>query len=344
LAQVNRRNFVIGAGATVGAMTAGSRPLRAQSGTVRFASVGGATDAPLFLADELGLFKEANIKLDYQRMSSAPNLITALATGQIEVAGISITPGMFTAAQQNIRLKIVGDKQSLRPGVSVTRLIIRSDLAKGTEAENVQALRGKTVAVSAKASSVYMLLEDLLKKHKMTLSDIKPVDLAYPNMLPAFTTKAIDAAIHLEPFLSQTISRGIAKQVADLTEFVPKEGGTIVPLVYSEKFGDNKVAANDFMLCYMKGVRIYNDAMFKNKDRDKVIEIVARGARVDAEVIRSGFPAGLDPNQRVSVDFIKRLQEFFIAQGFMRSGVEAAQYIDLSYADAALKKLGEYKV
>jgi sulfonate transport system substrate-binding protein len=189
-----------------------------------------------------------------------------------------------------------------------------------------------------------MLLEDILKKYKMTLSDIKPVDLAYPNMLPAFTTKAIDAAIHLEPFLSQTISRGIAKQVADLTEFVPKEGGTIVPLVYSEKFGDNKAAANDFMLCYMKGVRIYNDAMFKNKDRDKVIEIVARGARVDAEVIRSGFPAGLDPNQRVSVEFIKRLQEFFIAQGFMRSGVEASQYIDLSYAEAALKKLGEYKV
>lgn len=342
--KLTRRSVLIGATGGIGAAVLGARPGSAAPATVRFASVGGATDAPLYLAEALGFFQEANLKVERQRMSSAPNLITALATGQIEVAGISITPGLFTAVQQNIRLKVVGDKQSLRPGFSATRLIIRSDLAKSTEAENMAALRGKSVAVSARASSVYMLLEDLLKKHSMTLNDIKPVELSYPNMLPALTSKAIDAAIHLEPFLSQTLRGGIAKEVADLTEFVPKEGGTIVPLVYSEKFAENKAVATDFMKAYVRGVRIYNDALIKNKDKDKVIEIVAKGANVDVAIIRDGFPAGLDPNQHVSIEFLSRLQQFFIAQGFMRASVDVSQYADLSFAQAAVKALGEYKM
>lgn len=339
--KLSRRGILIGAASGAGAALLGM-PAIAAPATIRFASVGGATDAPLYLGEALGLFEKAGFKLDRQRMSSAPNLITALATGQVEVAGISITPGLFTAPQQNINIKVVGDKQSLRPGFSATRLIIRSDLAKATEAENMAALKGKSVAVSAKSSSVYMLLVDLLTKHKMKPEDIKVVELSYPNMLPALTSKAIDACIHLEPFLSRSLKAGVAKLVSDLTEFVPASGGTIVPLVYSEKFAGDKAPATEFMKVYMQGVRIYNDAFIKNKDKEKVIGIVAKGANVDPVIIREGFPAGLDPNQRVSIPFLDRLQQFFIAQNLMRKATPAKDYADLSFADAAVKALGQY--
>lgn len=339
--KLSRRSVLIGASSATGAAILGM-PAIAAPATIRFASVGGATDAPFYIGEALGLFEKAGFKVERQRMSSAPNLITALATGQVEVAGISITPGLFTAGQQGINIKVVGDKQSLRPGFSATRLIIRSDLAKASEAENVAALRGKAVAVSAKASSVYMLLQDLLKKHKMTLNDIRTVELSYPNMTPALTSKAIDACIHLEPFLSRSLKGGTAKLVSDLTEFVPKSGGTIVPLVYSEKFAGSKAQATEFMKVYVQGVRIYNDALIKNKDKDKIVGIVAKGANVEPAIIRDGFPAGLDPDQRVSIPFLDRLQQFFIAQNVMRNSTPASQYADLSFAEAAVKALGQY--
>jgi NitT/TauT family transport system substrate-binding protein len=138
-------------------------PAPAQPAEIRFASVGGITDAPLYLAEELGLFAKAGISVKRQRMNNAPTLLTAIATDQLDVAGISVTPGLFTSVQQGVQIRIVGDKQSLRPGFSATRLVIRSDLAKGSEAETVAALKGKSVAVSAKASQVYMLLVKLLR-------------------------------------------------------------------------------------------------------------------------------------------------------------------------------------
>lgn len=316
----------------------------AQSPTVvKFASVGGITDAPLHLAEENGLFAKGGIQVEIQRMNNAPGLMTAVATGQLDAAGISITPGLFSSVQQGLNMRIVGDKQSLSPGISATRLVIRSDLYKDGEAENIKSLKGKTIAVSAKASSVYMLLEDLLKKHGMTLSDVRIIELAYPNMFAALSSKAIDAAINLEPFLSQSLQGGVAKDVSDLSEFVPKEGGTIVPIVYSETFAQKPAAANAFMKAYTEGVRIYNDAFVKNKDREKVIEIIARRAKLDPKVVRESFPAGLDPNQRVSMDFLDRLQKFFIAQNFLRNSIDVHKVVDQSFADAAVKELGPYK-
>jgi NitT/TauT family transport system substrate-binding protein len=323
--------------------TVGFRPARAQGATVvKFASVGGITDAPLYLAEEYGLFAKANLKVERQTMASAPTLMTAVATGQLDAAGISITPGLFSSVQQGLNMRIVGDKQSLRPGVSATRMVIRTDLDQGSEAANMAALKGKAIAVSAKASSVYMLLEQLLKKHGMTFADVRVVELAYPNMLPALTSKAIDGAVSLEPFLSSTLAAGAAKAVHDLTEFVPPTGATIVPIVYSEGFAQRTGPANAFMIAYTQGVRIYNDAMFKGKDRDKTIEVIARHANIKPEVMRQSFPAGLDPDQRVNVGFLNNLQNFFVEQHFLRSPIEVTKVVDLSFADAAVKQLGAY--
>ncbi len=310
---------------------------------VRFASVGGITDAPLYFAEEYGFFEKAGLKIEMQRMNSAPNLLTALATGQLDVAGISITPGLYSSVQQGVQIRIVGDKQSLSPGVSATRLVIRADLAKPTERENMQTLKGKTVAVSAKASSVYMLLAKLLKKYNMKLSDIHVVELAYPNMLPALISKAIDGAIDLEPFLSQAMQAGEAKVVSDLSEFVPTEGGTIVPVVYSEKFAQNTTLANAFMKAYMQGARVYNDTMVKGKEKDKAIEIIARYANITPQSVRNSFPAGIEPNQRLSLEFIDELQKFFIDQHFLRAPINVEKVVDFSFARTAEKELGTYK-
>ena len=310
---------------------------------VKFASVGGITDAPIYLADDAGLFAKVGLKVERSSMTSAPTLMTATATGQLDVAGISITPGLFSSVQQGLQLRIVGDKQSLRPGVSATRLVIRADLDQGDEAKNMQALKGKKIAVSAKASSVYMLLQDLLKKHGMTLADVNVVELAYPNMLPALTSKAIDAAIDLEPFLSRAMNAGAVKVVSDLSEFVPDAGATIVPLVYSEKFANEKPEAMAFMKAYLEGVRMYNDAIVKGKDKDKAIAVIAKYANIKPEIVRDAFPAGLDPNQRVSKAFLDRLQTFFVQQHYLRSTVDVSKVLDLSFADAAVKELGPYQ-
>ena len=124
---------------------------------------------------------------------------------------------------------------------------------------------------------------------------------------------------------------------------MPKEGATIVPIVYSEEFARRKDAANAFMKVYMQGVRIYNDAFVKGKDKQRVIEIIARDAKVKPEVVADGFPAGLDPDQIVSEAFLAELQDFFFDQKFLRAKIDVARIVDHSFAKQAAKELGPYK-
>jgi NitT/TauT family transport system substrate-binding protein len=296
----------------------------AQPTTVRFGSVGGATDAGVYIADELGFFKEAGLAIEMQRMSNAPALTAAIATNQLDVAGISITPG-----------------QSIRPGFSATRVVVRPDLVKATEAETIKGLKGKKFAISAKAAAVYMLLQGLLAKHGMTLADVQVVELAYPNMLAAMASGAVDAAMNLEPFLSQTIQAGVGKVVHDLIELIPDRNASIVPLVYSENFAKGP-AAQRFMTAYMKGVRVYNDAFGANRDKERIIDVIARRGKIDPKVIREGFTAGLDPNHGVSIAALEAFQKFFVEQNMIRTPVDVARIVDTSFAKAAIQALGPY--
>ncbi|MDB5651975.1 MAG: NMT1/THI5-like protein [Hyphomicrobiales bacterium] len=310
---------------------------------VRFGSVGGLTDAGLYLADELGFFAEAGIVLEMKRMASAPTLLTSIATNQLDVAGISTTPGMFTAAAQGMKLRIVGDKQSVRPGFAATRLVVRKELAKDTMAKTVQGLRGKIVAVSAKAGSSFFNTAALLKEQGVDVSEVKVTQLAFPNMVAALTSGAIDAAYIIEPFLSEVISKDIAVDVSNAGDFSATGVSRInVPLVYSEKFAERRDVAQAFMTAYIKGVRVYNDAFVKGIKKEEVIGILASRAGVDPAIVRSSFPAGLDPNQELNLDVINEMQDFFVKQGFMDARVPLKGLVDPSFSEAAIARLGRY--
>lgn len=322
-------------------------PVQGRADTlVRFGSVGGLTDAGVYLADEQGYFAAGGIGLKMLRMPNAPALLTALATGQLDVAGISVTPGLFSSIAQGVEIRIVGDKQSVRPGFSATRLVVRSNAPAGTQAEQVAALKGKPVAISAKAASVAMVLQRYLAGFGLALTDVRIVELAYPSMVPALGSGAVDAAVVLEPFLSQALQMGVARPLNDLvaaSEGTATESSTSVPLVYSEVFARKPDVAQSFMDAYLRGVRLYNDAFRRGIDKEKIIGILATRAKLEPAVIRNGFPAGLDPNGKVSLRFLEECQAFFIQQRYLQAPIDLRRLVDTSFVDSTVARLGEYK-
>ena len=314
--------------------------------TVRFGSVGGLTDAGLYLADDQGFFREAGVAVTMLRMPSAPALLTALATGQLDVAGISVTPGLFSSITRDVQIRVVADKQSVRPGFSATRLILRNGAPGTTEAEKVAGLKGKPVAISSKAASIAMVLGRYFADFGMTLSDVHIVEMPYPSMVPALGSGAVDAAAVLEPFLSQALHMGVAGELSDLAVAsggTAAESSTSVPLVYGEVFARKRPVAQGFMDAYLRGVRLYNDAFQHGIGKERIIAILAAHAKLDPAVIRDGFPAGLDPNGKVSLRFLSDCQDYFISQKYLSGPIDLARLVDPSFAAATVARLGEYK-
>lgn len=337
------RRIVLAAGlAAVMGSTLQATAARAEQ-TVRFASVGGLTDAGLYLAEELGFFKEEGIAVEMKRMANAPSLVAALATGQIDVAGISITPALFTSAAQGIGLRIVGDKQSFRPGFAATRLVVRSNLAKQTPEETARALAGKTIAVSARASSSFYNATQILKARGGDITQMTVKELTFPAMVAALTSGAVDAAYIIEPHLSRTLRDKIAVEIGNAAEISGAKGSIGVPLVYSEDFASKRELGQAFMNAYVRGVRAYNDAWVRGKDKERVQEIMARRAGVGIEIVRSTYPSGLDPNQEIDLDSIRDMHKFFVENKFITTGTNLDKLVDLSFAKAAIQKYGRYE-
>ena len=310
---------------------------------VRYASVGGTTDAALYIGMEYGLFRQAGIDFRYQRLDSAAALLGAIATDQLDVAGVSLTPGLFASAQQNIRLRVVGDKESILPKFAATQLLARPEFAAATTRESLQRLKGKTIAVSGKTSVSHFLLGTLLKKHGMTTADVRIVELAYTAQIAALRNKAIDAGVMLEPFLSQAIVNGDAKSISDFVEIVPSSGASIVPIVYSEKFAANRKAGDAFMLAYMRAARIYMDAFNKGVGKDRVIQTVAKHTNFPLAIIRDGNPVGFAANQEVDIGFLEEAQRFYLEQRYLRGSTDVSKLVDSSFAREAVRVLGPYR-
>jgi NitT/TauT family transport system substrate-binding protein len=307
--------------------------------TIRFGSVGGLTDAGLYIADAKGYFEEAGIKVTFERMGGGSEIGAAIATGNLDVAGFALTAGFFNAIAEGLELKIVGDKQSILPGASATRIVTRPEFVGDNPQETFDNLRGKIMAVSAQTSATVAALDFALAGYGLSIDDFDLREMGYPEITASLQTGQIDAAVELEPFLTTALDAGLV-DIDDLTGTVDDNGGTLVPLVYSQRFIDeNPDAADAFMTAYMKGVREYNEAFLDDVNKQEIAEIIAEASGQKLDLVLRAKVAGLSSDQVVSVEFIEKIQDWFVERGLVTKPIDAKSVIDVSFAEKAQKEL-----
>jgi NitT/TauT family transport system substrate-binding protein len=90
-------------------------------------------------------------------------------------------------------------------------------------------------------------------------------------------------------------------------------------------------------------VRDYNDAFIKNKDRDAIVQIMAKYALVkDPALYAQMRILAVNPDGRVGAASLISDQEWFASNGCVRKSSDLRSAIDNSFADAAVAALGKY--
>ena len=120
---------------------------------------------------------------------------------------------------------------------------------------------------------------------------------------------------------------------------------TIVPIIYSEAFATQKKdLANKFMVAYMKGVRDYNDAYRKDKNRGEITKILANAVKMDPVLVERMRKGGLGPDQKVDKKWIIAIQDFLFNHKYVPKKVDIDKIVDPSFAECGIKQLGgKYK-
>ena len=311
--------------------------------TVEYGSVGGMTDGPLYIADALGLFAQEGIKVKFNRFASGTQIQAAMVTGSLDVGAIAVSAGLLNSIAAGDGLKFVADRQSQDgPNRLGEGFLVSKKLTAGVDITDPKAngamLRGKKIAITGKNTSTELMLVDLLKTYGLQESDVQVVVLPFASMAAAFDTGAIDAGIVLEPFRQSILASGTAVQVSHFDGVLPS--GSLVPVSYSKKFASEKDLAEGFMLAFLHGAVIMNNALAGDKAyHDQVVQIIAKYSDLPAATVAASDPPGIDPDHPVDITYMNAFQDFMIERGVMKQKVDIASAVDDSFAAAARAKL-----
>lgn len=250
-------------------------------------------DAALFVADAQGKYAENGIKTKLVQFNNGGDLMTAMASGDVDVGYVGITPVLSSIAN-GVPVKVISAAQTEGSGIVV---------AKDSGIKTVNDLDGKKIATPGEASIQHMLLTYYLEQNGMSIKDLKISAMKVPSMNDALKTGKIDGMITFEPYVSIAEKNG-AEVLAGSQDILPDHPCCVVAA--SEKFIENHPNET------AKVLEIHKNATdFINNNTDEAAGLLPKDIVSDVEVEKvsmSSFPfiSGLDDDYKKDVmDFME---------------------------------------
>jgi NitT/TauT family transport system substrate-binding protein len=310
-------------------------------------TIGASSDSPFFIADKRGYFKDEGLTVKFIRFDSAAKAMAPLGTGELAVASGATSAALYNAVKRGVTLRIVADKAKNPPGYGFESLLVRKDLHDDGKIKGLADFKGRKIAISAPGNSEDFLVDYALRKAGLTIHDVEPVYLGFPQHISAFSNKGIDASLSVEPSISSIVKAEKAVRFLGVDEFYPQFETAVV--FYSEKFiKERPEDAKKFMRAFLRGARDYNDAL----DGDRltapaaadVIPILTEYSFIkNPEVYRAMRSHYVDPNGELNVKSLRDVWQFFKDAKQIDGSVTVDQVVDPSFAKWAAEQLGAYK-
>src|SRR5665213_1504050 len=87
-----------------------------------------SSDAPLYMAQEMGFFKDEGLDVNLVVLDSGAKIIAPLSKGQLDAGSGALSVGFYNALAQGIKLRIVSDRGHVGPETLYQTIFIRKDL------------------------------------------------------------------------------------------------------------------------------------------------------------------------------------------------------------------------
>ena len=110
-------------------------------------------------------------------------MIGPLGMGQLDVGAGTVAASLYNAVAQNVAIRAVADKGSMRPGYGFSGLLVRKDLIDSGRFKSFKDLKGLKIAVGTFGSANSSAVNEALKRGGLTWDDASMVALTFPQHL-----------------------------------------------------------------------------------------------------------------------------------------------------------------
>lgn len=246
------------------------------------------SNAGIYIAIEKGYFREAGIRNELIEFASAAKTLPALTAGELDVSAGSPSAGLFNAIAQGGPFRIVADKGQARANTGYSVLTVRKDLVDSGQVKSVRDLKGRKVAIFAKGITQDYMLGKMAEEVGLTIQDFDLTYMGAPNQVTALETKAIDAAVTVEPWGARFEERGVAVRFRTPDQVKGLTPMQIAVIIYSGKFiKDRRPVAQRWMDAYLKGAEIY---VIRGPQDPEVLAILEKFTKIPTKTIKAAIP------------------------------------------------------
>lgn len=284
-------NARIGTACAVAALLSLGAPALAQDGTL--IRTGGTPNygpvVPVIVAEELGLFEAAGIRVEFTGYQGGAAGMEALAAGEADIINF-FPPGLTLAMQRGVQAQIVG-AGTLTPRGWMIMTAADSDISTPED------LVGGTIGITANGSTTDFFALWLAEQAGGTITR---VPVGGGGLIPNLLAGNVDAIVAYPPLSYQVGQAGDGKVLVDLGEAMEPN----LPDVWiaSQRIIDtNPEAVRAFL------VGLYSAVAYMQDNREWTIEFLMRHNGFSREIAEEEFDntiAGLSNDGMIEADWV----------------------------------------
>jgi len=180
------------------------------------------TDAPLYIADKMGWFKEEGLNVEISTAGGAAAVIPSLVNGERQIGAGNLI-SIIKATEQGIGIRAVAVQNLAAASENDTKHITSAILVpQDSPIKSGADLAGKTIAVNALKSLGDLTIKATLEKNGVNPDSLKFIELPFPDMIAAAAAKRVDAIWEVEPFVTAGKNAGLRPVVYNFVGTAPE--------------------------------------------------------------------------------------------------------------------------
>jgi NitT/TauT family transport system substrate-binding protein len=270
------------------------------------------------------------------RFAGTPQMITALATGDLEIANLAFSTLPIAIENAHLDdLRVIADElQDGVPGYYSQEYMVATD----GPIKTVEDLKGKVVATVAAGAAVDVAIRAMLRRHGLEPNrDYVMVEAPLSGMRAMLADKKVDLIPVVPPFAFDPALRRIAQPL-----FLNRDIAGVTQLLMwcaRQSFLDNnRDAMIDFMEDTLRITRWFLDP----NNHDEVAATASRLTKQPPERFDWPFTAKdyyHAPEMRPNLEALQKNVAMMRDLGFVKNEIDVKRYSDLSILDAAAARL-----
>ena len=334
-ASPNRRRAAAALLAGLGFAALAGGPAAAQAEKLSLGVLKLASSGPVFMAQDLGFFREAGLDVEFKFFEAAQPVAVATVSGDVDVGVTGVTAGFYNLAGKGA-LKLIAAQAREEPGYKLVAVVASRKAAEGG-LKSLADLPGKSAGVTQVGSTFHYSLGLLAEKNGFDIGRVRVVPMqSLPNLVSAVKGSAVDAAIMPATAATPLLNAGDATLLGWADE-TPWQVAAV--FTAPRTVANRRAALEKFARAYQRGTAAFH-ATFLGKgpdgqaapgpDADKALGIISKYTGQSVDSVRASIPY-VDPGARLLVPDIYRQVKWYQGQKLVDAAVDAGAILDLSF-------------